>query len=97
MPRRDYLHQILVSVVVLRQQNKMEIRPVVLVLELMVIMLGHIYLTSDDRLYLRILLRHLQELLHTVHVSMVGYGQSRHFEFFCALEKAGDRCLTVKD
>ena len=75
----------------------MEIRPVILVLELMVIVLGHIDLTSDDRLDVRIFLRHLQELLYTVHVSMVSDCKCRHFKLFCTLEKAGDRSLTVKD
>ena len=97
MPRRDNLHQILVAVVVLGQKNKMEICPVVLVLEFMVIMLGHIHLASDDRLNLRILLRHLQELLHTIHVSMVGDGKCRHSELACTLKKAGNRRLTVKN
>ena len=97
MSCRDDLHQVLVAIVVLGQQNKVIIASVILVLELVIIVSGHIYLTSDDRLDLRILFRHFQELLHSVHVTMVGDSKCGHSKLFCALEKACNRGLTVKD
>ena len=63
----------------------------------MVIMTGHIDLTAEDRLDLRELLRHLQELLYTIHVSMVSDGQGRHAELLCPLEKVNDSRLAVKN
>ena len=95
MTCRDDLHEVLVAFIILRKKDKVVIASVILVLELVVIMTGHIYLASDDRLDLGKLLRHLQEFLYTIHVSMVSDGQSRHAELFCALEEAGDRRLTV--
>ena len=96
MTGRDYLHQISVSVIILSKKNKMEITSVVLVLEFMVIVTGHIYLAADDRLYFRKLLRHLQEFLDSVHVSMVRDGKSRHAKLLGTLKKASYGSLTVK-
>ena len=62
----------------------------VLVLEFMVIVTRHIHLASDDRLDVRVLLGHLQKLLDTIHVAMVGDGKCRHFKLFRTLEKACD-------
>ena len=73
-----YLHQIPVAVVVLGQQDEVIVSSMVLVLQLMVIVLRHIYLAAYDRLHLRELLRCLEELLHTIHIAVVGYRQSRH-------------------
>jgi hypothetical protein len=69
----------------------------VLVLEFMVIVTRHIHLATDDRLDVRILLGHLQELLHTIHVSVVCNGKCGHFQLFRALEKTAYGCLTVKN
>ena len=78
MSSRNDLHQVLVAIIVLGQENQVKIASVVLVLYLVVIVLCHVDLTSDDRLHLRELFSNLEELLHTVHVSMVSNGQSRH-------------------
>ena len=67
------------------------------VLERVVIMSCNIYLASDYRLDLRILLCYFQELLHTIHVTMVCNGQRRHSELFCALKKTPNRGLAVKN
>ena len=81
------LHEVLVSVVILGEQDEVVVSSVVLVLELMVIVTGHIDFAAYDRLHLRKLLRHLQEFLHSVHVSMVCDGQGGHAEFLGSFEK----------
>ena len=78
-------------------KNEMEICPVVLVLQLVVIMLCDIDLTAYDRFYLREFLRHLKEFLHSIHISVISDGQCRHFQFFGSFEKTGNGRLTVKD
>ena len=75
----------------------MIVSSVVLVLELVVIVLGHIDLAAYDRLDLRELLRHLEKFLHTIHVSMVCNRQSRHFKLFCTGKEVTDCRLAVKD
>ena len=95
MACRYDLHEVPVTFIVLRQEDEVEVTSVILVLELMVIVAGHIYLTSDDRLDLGKFLRYLQEFLDTIHISMVCDGQSRHAEFLGTLKKAGNRRLAV--
>ena len=90
MACRDYLHQVLVAVVVLGQEDEMVIFLVVLVLELMVIVSGDIYFAAYDRLYRRMFLRELEEFLHTVHVAVVGDGKTWHTQFFGSVEKILD-------
>ena len=97
MSGRTYLHQVLVAAVILRKQDEVIVTSMVGILEIVVVMSRHIYLTADDRLDLRILLRHLQKLLDSVHVAMVGDCQSRHAQLFCAFEKASYRSLAVED
>ena len=82
-----YLHQILVSVVVLGEQDQMEVALVLRVLQMVVIVPCHVYLASYYRLYPRMLFRELVELLDTVHVPVVGDGDSRHPQFFGPVEK----------
>ena len=94
---RYYLHQILVALIVLGEQDQVVISLVVLVLELVVVVSGDIDLASYDWLDLRIFLRNLQKFLHAVHVSMVGDGQCRHAELFRSFKKTAYRGLTVKD
>jgi hypothetical protein len=74
----------------------MEITSMVLVLDLMVVVTGHIDFASDDRLYLRKLFGHLQEFLDSIHVSMIGYGKSRHAKLPGTFKKASYGSLTVK-
>ena len=74
MSCRTYLHQILVAGVVLGQQDEVVIASVIRVLEGVVIVPCHIHLAAYDRLHLRELFSHLQELLHTIHVSVVSDG-----------------------
>ena len=84
------LHQVLVAVVILCQEDKVIISSVILILQPVVIMSGYIDLTADNRLYFRKLLGYLQELFHTVHISMVSYGQCRHFQLFSACKEVAD-------
>ena len=97
MTGRNDLHEVLVAVVVLCQEDEVVVASVVLVLELVVVVLGHIDLAADDRLDLGELLRHLEKLLDTIHVSMVCDGQGRHFELFCTRKEVTDSRLAVKD
>ena len=59
----------------------------VLVLEPVVIMRGHVDFAAYYRLYARMLLGKFEEFFHPVHVSMVGNGDSRHAELFCPVEQ----------
>ena len=97
MTGRNDLHEVLVAVVVLCQEDEVVVSSVVLVLELVVVVLGHIDLAADDRLDLGELLRHLEKLLDAIHVSMVCNGQCWHFELLCACKEVTDSRLAVKD
>ena len=70
---------------------------VVLVLEIVVVALGDIDLTAYDGLDFREVLCHFEELLHSVHISVVCDGNSGHTELRCSFEKPFDRRKTVKD
>ena len=97
MAGRHNLHEVPVSVVVLRKKDEVEIASVVLVLQLVVIVSGHIDFTAYYGLDIGIFLRHLQEFLHTVHVSVVGDRQCRHFELLRSFKQGGNRRLTVEN
>ena len=66
------------------------------VLQSVVIVPCDIDFATYDRFYLRILLGHLQELLDSVHVSMVGDGQGRHSQLLGTFKKASYRSQAVK-
>ena len=83
---RDYLHQVLVPVVVLGQQYQVVIFPVVLVLYGMIVF-RDVYLASYDGLDFRVFSGVFEKFLHPVHVPVVSDGQSRHSELFRSLEQ----------
>ena len=85
---RTYLHKVLVAGVILGEKYEMVVASVIGILELVVIVSCDIYLTSDDRLYLRELLGHLQEFLDTVHVTVIGNGKCGHSKLLCPFKKA---------
>ena len=97
MPGGHDFHQVLVSVVVLGEQNQMVVALVLGILEPVVVMRGHIYLASYDRLYPRMFLGKFIELLDTVHVPMVSDGDSRHSEFLRPVKKGLDGRKTISD
>ncbi len=74
------------------------------VLEFRVIVAGHIDLAPDDRLDLEmprclvhVLVRELEELLDSVHVTVVGDGQGRHSHLLSPVKQSGNRGETVKN
>ena len=93
MARGDDLHEVLVAVVVLRQQDQVIIP---LLLHPMVA-LGHVDLAADDGLHVRMLLRILEEFLHPVHVAVVRNGEAGHPEFLGPVEQVLDGRLSVED
>ena len=102
--RTDF-HQVPIAVVVLGQQGEMVILPVVVVLEVVVIVTGHIDLASDDGLDNRLLVvvqvalvvGEFEELLHAVHVAVVGDGQGGHPQLAGAGEEFPDIGKTVEN
>ena len=94
---RDNLHQVLVPVVVLGQEDEMVVLAVGVVLELVVIVLGDIDLAADDGLDRRVLLGEFVELLDAVHVAMVRDGQAGHSHFLGAVEQVLDGRHAVED
>ena len=90
MAGRDYLHQVFVALVVLGEQYKMVVLPVVIVLQPVVIMPGDIHLAADDGLDRRMLGRRLEELLDAVHIAVVGNRKGRHTQFLRPFEQLGD-------
>ena len=99
VPFRADLHQVLVAFVILGQQGEVIVAAVVVVLEVMVVMPRHIHFAADDRLDDGLLVRvevalvvgKLEELLHAVHVAVVGDGQGRHVQ----LAGAGEQFLNI--
>ena len=71
----------------------MVILSMIVVLELVVIVTGHVNLAAYDRLDLvvavsiLVLAGILEEFLHSIEVAMVRDGQSRHSELFCTVEQ----------
>ena len=100
-----YLHQILVAVVVLGQENQVVVALVVVVLEMVVIVARNVYLAADQRLDYGLLVRPqvrlvpgpFEELLDTVHVTVVGDGYGRHIELAGAGKQLFDIGQSVKD
>ena len=87
------LHEVLVALVVLRQQDQV----VIALLLHPVVPHRHVRLAPDDRLHRRMLLRVLEELLHSVHVPMVRDRQPGHPELLGAVEQVVDGRLAVQD
>ena len=87
------LHEVLVALVVLRQQNQV----VVALLLHPVVPHRHVHLAPDDRLHRRMLLRVLEELLGPVHVPVVRDREPGHPELLGAVEQVVDGRLSVQD
>ena len=78
---------------------------VVVILELVVIVSGHIDLTADYRLdyeiafgiLVALVIGVLEELLHAVHIAVVGDGDRRHTQLTRTLEQLGDIRESIQD
>ena len=86
-------HEVFVTVVVLGQKNKV----VISFLLYPVVSFRYIDFTSDDRFYRRMLGCVFEELLYTIHVAMVRYGQTWHAEFLGSVEQILNRRLSVEN
>ena len=91
-----YLHQILVAVVVLGQQDQVIVFAVLLVVDAVVI-LGNVHLATHYGLDLREFLGYVQEVLHAVHIAVVRDGQARHSQFRSPLEELGNIGHSIQD
>ena len=97
---RNNLHEVLVSVVVLCQEDEMVILLVLVVFEPMVVVLGYVHLAANNGLYYQGAVRTLvgfvicpaEELLDSVHVTVVCDGQGRHAQ----LAGAGKKLLYIR-
>ena len=87
----DYLHQVLVALIVLGQQDEVVVFAVLAIFEVMVVMLGYVGLAAQDWLDVGVFLADVEELLHTIHVAVVRDCQTRHLE----LVRTGEELLYV--
>ena len=87
MAYRDYLHQVLVALVVLGKKNQMVVASVLVILKSVVVMTGNVHLASYDGLYRRMFPGKFEELLDSIHIAVVRYGKGRHTEFLGTLEQ----------
>ena len=97
VPRGDDLHQVLVALVILGQEDEVVVFLVVVVLEVVVVVLGDVDLAAVDGLDRRVFGRHVAEILHAVQVAVVGDGEARHAELFRAAEELLDVAHPVED
>ena len=67
------------------------------VFEGMVVMTRHIDFAAENRFYQRMFFGGVVELLHAIHVAMVGDGQAGHAEFLRPLEELFDVGKPVED
>ena len=93
VPFRHDFHQIKVAGVVFGQQNQV----IVPLLLQPVVPLGHIHLAADDGLHVGVFLGVFEELLHPVHVAVVGDGQGRHAQLVGPVEKLSYGRKSVQD
>ena len=80
-----YVRKVLVALIVFREEDKVIVRPVLIVLEFRIVVSGDVHLAPDDRLdfvllglFVAVLVRELEEFLDTVHVAMIGDGKGGH-------------------
>ena len=97
VPGGHDLHEVPVPRVILRQEDEVVVLLVLVVLETMVVVLRDIDLAAEDRLDLRMLLRHVGEVLDAVHIAVVGDGQARHFQLLRPAEELLDVAHPVED
>ena len=90
VPERDQFHEVVVACLVLGQENEVVVPLVLRVFELVVVMSGYVHFAAENGLYPRMLLGHVVELLHAVHVAVVGDGETRHAQLLGPLEKLFD-------
>ena len=95
--KRHQLHEIVIAGLVLGQEDEMVVFTVLRVFERVVVMPRHIDLAAENRFYQRMLFGGVVELLHTVHVAMVGDGQAGHAEFLRPLEELFNIGKPVED
>ena len=93
----DNLHQVLVAVVVLGQQDEMIVFAVLGVFDTVVVPLGHINLTADNGFYAGMFFGIFEELLHPVHIAVVGDGQAGHTHLLGAVEEMLDGTLPIEN
>ena len=91
------LHEVLVAVVVLGEQDEVVVLLVVVVLEVVVVVLRDVDLAAEDGLDVRMLLGHVAEVLDAVHVAVVGDGEAGHAQFFGPAEELLDVAHPVED
>ncbi len=93
----DNLHQVLVAVVVLGQQDQVIVFAVLGVFDAVVVALRHINLTADDGFDGGMFFGKFKKLLHPVHVAVVGDGQAGHAHLLGAVEQMLDGTLPIED
>ena len=93
MPFGNDFYQVQVAGIVLGQENQVVIP---LFLEPMV-SLGHINLTADDGLHVRVLFGVFEELFYAIHIAMVRNGKGRHPQFIGSVEEVFYGGLSVQD
>ena len=88
----------MVTLHILGKQDKVVGAALFLVLgEEAVVVGGDVHLGADDGLYVGKLLRILEELLHAVHIAVVGNGKSHLPVLVRLLEKLRDGGRTIED
>ena len=83
----DYLHEVLVSLIVLGQEDEVVVPAVVVILEAVVVVAGDVGLAAQDGLDVGVFLADVEELLHTIHVAVVRDCQTRHLELIRTCEQ----------
>ena len=91
------LHQVLVALIILGEQDEVVVFLVVVVLEAVVVVLRDVDLAAEDGLDVRVLLGHVAEVLDAVHVAVVRDGEARHAELLRAPEELLDVAHPVED
>ena len=89
-----YVRKVLVALIVFREEDKVIVRPVLIVLEFRIVVSGDVHLAPDDRLdfvllglFVAVFVSELEEFLDTVHVAMVGDGKGGHAHRLGPVEK----------
>ena len=97
VPDRDDLHEVLVPLIILREEDEVIVFLVLRVLQPVVIVARHVYLAADHGLHRRELLRRIAEVLHPVHVPVVRDREAGHAQLAGALEEFRDIGHSIED
>ena len=81
------LHQILIAFIVLCQKDEVVIFPMVIVLQFVVIVPCHIYLTSQNGFHTWVFSGEFHKLLDAKHIAVVSDGKGRHPKFLGTVKK----------